>query len=42
MNSQIGKDFLGAANMPIPKGFDQIEIISEEKVTPLLPGSRTI
>jgi hypothetical protein len=42
MNSQIGKNFLGTANMPIPSGFDQIEIISEEEITPLLPGMSTV
>jgi len=42
MNSQIGKGFLGAANMPIPSGFEQIEIISEEEISPLFPGMSTV
>lgn len=42
LNSQIGKSFLGAANMPIPSGVQQIEVISEEKVTPLIPGMSTV
>jgi len=41
MNSQIGKGFLEATNMPIPSGFDQIEIISQEEITPLFPGMST-
>lgn len=41
MNSQIGKNFLGAANMPIPSGFQQIEIISEDETTSLFPGMST-
>lgn len=42
MNSQIGKGFLGSANMPMPSGFQQIQIISEENVTPLFPGMSTV
>lgn len=42
MNSQIGRSFLGSANMPIPSGFDQIEIISEETITPLFYGMSTV
>ena len=42
MNSEIGKNFLSAANMPIPRGLDQIEVISEENISPLLPGMSTI
>lgn len=42
MNSEIGKNFLGTANMPIPRGLDQIEVISEENISPLLPGMSTI
>lgn len=42
LNSQIGKGFLDAANMPIPSGFQQIEIVSEEKIAPLFPGMNTV
>lgn len=42
MNSQIGKNFLSAANMPIPSGLQQIEIISEEKIDPLISGMETV
>lgn len=41
MNSQIGRNFLGSAGMPIPSGFQQIEVISEETLTPLFPGMTT-
>ena len=42
MNSQIGKGFLGSANMPIPSGFEQIDIISEENISPIYPGMSTV
>lgn len=42
MSSQIGRNFLGSANMPIPSGFDKIEVISEETITPLFYGMSTI
>lgn len=42
MNSQIGKNFLNSANMPMPSGFEQIEIISEETIDPLFYGMSTV
>lgn len=42
MNSQIGRNFLGSASMPIPSGFDQIEIISEETIMPLFSSMSTV
>jgi len=42
MNTQIAKSFLGAGNMPIPCGFQQIEIVSEENIQPIFPGMSTV
>jgi len=42
MNTQIAKNFLGAGNMPIPCGFQQIEIVSEENIEPIFPGMSTV
>lgn len=42
MNSEIGRNFLNSADMPMPSGFEQIEIISEENITPLFPNMSTV
>ncbi|MHC1681923.1 MAG: hypothetical protein AB6733_03080 [Clostridiaceae bacterium] len=41
LTSQIGRNFLGSVGMPIPSGFQQIEVISEENIAPLFPGMTT-
>lgn len=42
MNSEIGRNFLNSANMPMPSGFEQIEIISEETIDSLFYGMSTV
>lgn len=38
LESQIARNFLTAANMPKPSGFEQIEIISEQPIDSIYPG----
>lgn len=41
MNTQIADEFLSSGRMPVPCGFDNILVISQEETTPMMPNMPT-